>query len=147
MQCPNCKKCETQVVDSRLSEDNSVRRRRECSCCRFRFTTFERVEPARAIVIKKDGREEPFERKKIENGIRRAAKNTEITETNIEQIVVEVEQEVFQSGEDKITSREIGNLVISKLKKIDEVAYLRFASVYKEFSDIETFEKEISKMK
>ena len=147
MQCPNCKKCETQVIDSRLSEDNTVRRRRECFCCRFRFTTFERVEPARAVVIKKNGREEPFERIKIENGIRRAAKNTEVTETDIERIVTKVEQEIFKGGEDKITSREIGNLVIDKLKKIDEVAYLRFASVYKEFSDIETFEKEISKMK
>ena len=147
MHCPNCKKCETQVIDSRMSEDNTVRRRRECSGCRFRFTTFERVEPAKATVIKKDGREEPFERIKIENGIRRAAKNTEITETDIERIVSEVEQEVFQNGGDKITSREIGNLVISKLKKLDEVAYLRFASVYKEFSDIETFEKEISKLR
>lgn len=147
MQCPNCKKCETQVIDSRMSEENAVRRRRKCSSCRFRFTTFERVEPARAIVIKKDGREEPFERIKIENGIRRAAKNTELTETEIERIVTEIEQEIFKSGEDKITSREIGNLVIDKIKKIDEVAYLRFASVYKEFSDIETFEKEINKMK
>jgi len=135
------------VIDSRTSEENAVRRRRKCSGCRFRFTTFERIEPARAIVIKKDGREEPFERIKIENGIRRSAKNTELTETEIERIVTEIEQEIFKNGEDKITSREIGNLVIDKIKKIDEVAYLRFASVYKEFSDIETFEKEINKMK
>lgn len=135
------------MIDSRMSEDNTVRRRRECSGCRFRFTTYERVEPAKAVVIKKDGREEPFERIKIENGIRRAAKNTEITETDIERIVSEVEQEVFKSGEDKITSLKIGNLVITKLKKLDEVAYLRFASVYKEFSDLETFEKEISKLR
>ncbi|MCX6811760.1 MAG: transcriptional regulator NrdR [Candidatus Berkelbacteria bacterium] len=147
MQCPNCKKCETQVIDSRLSDENTVRRRRECSCCRFRFTTFERIEPARAVVIKKDGREEPFAKEKIEDGIRRAAKNTQVTEADVTCIASEVEQEVFQSGEDKITSREIGNLIIQKLKDIDEVAYLRFASVYKEFSDIETFEKEISKLR
>lgn len=147
MLCPNCKKCETQVIDSRMSEDNTVRRRRECSCCRFRFTTFERIEPARAIVIKKDGREEPFFKEKIIRGVRRAAKNTTLSEAEIEKVAQEVEQEVFQSGGEKITSREIGNLVIEKLKKLDEVAYLRFASVYKEFSDIETFEKEINKMR
>lgn len=147
MHCPNCKKCETQVIDSRLSEDNSVRRRRECSCCRFRFTTFERAEPARAVVIKKDGREEPFAKEKIINGIRRAAKNTQMTAADIERVALEVEQEIFQSGEEKITSLKIGNLVIKKLKILDEVAYLRFASVYKEFSDIETFEEEISRLK
>lgn len=135
------------MIDSRLSDDNTVRRRRQCSCCRFRFTTFERVEPARAIVIKKDGREEPFSKEKIIRGVRRAAKNTTLTEAEIERIAQEVEQEVFQSGEEKITSREIGNLVIEKLKKVDDVAYLRFASVYKEFSDIETFEKEINKLR
>lgn len=147
MLCPNCKKCETQVIDSRMTEENTVRRRRECSGCRFRFTTFERVEPARAVVIKKDGREEPFSKEKIEGGIRRAAKNTQVTEADIERIATEVEQEIFQEGEEKVTSRDIGSLVNQKLRDIDEVAYLRFASVYKEFSDIETFEKEISKLK
>lgn len=147
MFCPNCRKCETQVIDSRMSDDNSVRRRRECSCCRFRFTTYERAEPSRAVAIKKDGREEPFSIKKIENGIRRAAKNTQVTEADIKRIAAEVEQEIFQGGEEKVTTYEIGNLVIKKLREIDEVAYLRFASVYKEFSNIETFEKEISKLK
>lgn len=147
MRCPNCEKCETQVIDSRMTENNTVRRRRECSCCRFRFTTFERIEPARAVVIKKDGREEPFMKEKIIRGVRRAANKTTLSDAEIKRIAEEVEQEVFQSGEDKITSREIGNLVIQKLKNIDEVAYLRFASVYKEFSDIETFEKEISKLR
>ena len=135
------------MVDSRMTEENTVRRRRECSCCRFRFTTFERAEPTHAIVIKKDGREEPFYKEKIEDGLRRAAKNTQVNEAEIEKISSEVEKEIFQSGEEKITSREIGNLVIKKLKNLDEVAYLRFASVYKEFSDIETFEKEISKLR
>jgi transcriptional repressor NrdR len=147
MQCPNCKKCETQVIDSRLSEDNTVRRRRECSCCRFRFTTFERAEPAHAVVIKKDRGEEPFMREKIIAGVTRAADKTAITQVQIEKLAEEVEQEIFKGGKEKITSREIGNLVIEKLKKLDEVAYLRFASVYKEFSDIETFEKEISKLR
>ncbi|MCX6796806.1 MAG: transcriptional regulator NrdR [Candidatus Falkowbacteria bacterium] len=147
MQCPNCKKCETQVIDSRLSDGNTVRRRRECSGCRFRFTTFERVEPSRAIVIKKDGREEPFAKVKIEDGIRRAAKNTQVTEADVKRISSEVEQEIFQEGGEKVTTHEIGNLIIQKLRGIDEVAYLRFASVYKEFSDIETFEKEISKLR
>jgi transcriptional repressor NrdR len=130
-----------------MSEDNTVRRRRQCSCCRFRFTTFERVEPARATVIKKDGREEPFLREKIIRGVMRAGKNTSITLADTEKMAEEIEQELFASGEEKITSHQIGNLVILKIKKLDEVAYLRFASVYKEFSDLETFEEEISRLK
>jgi len=147
MNCPNCKQCETQVIDSRLTEDNTVRRRRVCACCRQRFTTFERIEPARLVVIKKDGREEPFVREKIIKGVRRAANKTNVTLAEIENLADKVEQEIFQNGEEKVTSREIGNLVIKKLKSIDEIAYLRFTSVYKEFSDLETFEEEISRLK
>lgn len=147
MNCPNCKQCETQVIDSRLTEDNAVRRRRICNCCRQRFTTFERIEPTRLVVIKKDGREEPFLKEKIIKGVRRAANKTNVTQADVENLADEVEQEIFKSGEEKISSREIGNLVIKKLKRVDEIAYLRFASVYKEFSDLETFEEEISKLK
>lgn len=147
MDCPNCQKCETQVIDSRVNENNEIRRRRECSCCRFRFTTFERVEPSKAIIIKKDGSEEPFSRDKIIRGLLRAANKTDLTKADIENIAQGVEQEIFEKGDEKISSQEVGNLVMKKLKEADEIAYLRFASVYQEFGDLETFEKEIEKLK
>ena len=146
MICPKCKSENTQVVDSRDVDPRSVRRRRECDKCRFRFTTFERVEPVRLVVIKRDGNTEGFERDKITRGIQ-IASNGRIDEEKILDIVDEIEQKLIESGESSVTSKKIGNMVIGRLKRVDEVAYLRFASVYKNFQDIESFEEELVKLK
>jgi len=145
MQCPNCG-AETQVIDSREAEDNSIRRRRECFSCGFRFTTYERIEVPKLVVVKKDGSEEPFERKKIVRGLRKSCQKTDVSEAQIQKIADEIEQKIGNLGLEKVKSRRIGNMVIKRLKKLDEVAYIRFASVYKGFEDIESFEEEIEKL-
>jgi transcriptional repressor NrdR len=146
MICPKCKNENTQVVDSRDVDSRSIRRRRECDRCKFRFTTFERVEPVRLVVIKRDGSTEPFDRDKIIRGIQ-IASNGRIDEEKILDIVDEIEQKLIESGDSSIASKKIGNMVISRLKKVDEIAYLRFTSVYKNFQDIESFEEELVKLK
>lgn len=145
MFCPNCGK-ETGVIDSRETEENSIRRRRECFSCGSRFTTYERIETPNLTVIKRDGREEPFDKEKIVLGMKIACQKTEVTDAQIEALADEIEQKIMGEGEEKVKSRRIGNMVIKRLKGLDEVAYLRFASVYKGFEDIESFEEEIEKL-
>ena len=145
MNCPKCKSEETQVIDSRDTDPRSIRRRRECEKCHHRFTTYEKIEQS-LMVEKRNGRTEPFEREKIIRGVEIAA-NGRITDEEANRIADEVEQKLLEGGEQTISSVKIGNLVIRRLKKIDEIAYLRFTSVYKDFKNIESFEEELIRLR
>lgn len=147
MKCPYCHHNDTDVLETRDSEDLAVtRRRRNCSKCEKRFTTYERVETIPLTVAKKDNRREPFDREKLLRGIWRASGKTTITANNIDTIVNEVERELIGGDSTEITSKQIGDLVAKRLKKLDKVAYIRFSSVFKRFVDIEDFEKEVKKL-
>ncbi len=147
MKCPYCSYGETKVVDTRESENGSfVRRRRECIKCSKRFTTYERIE-RRFAVVKKDGREEQYHRDKLALGIKKACEKRPVSEEEIEKFVDEVENELQELGKSKIESKTIGNIVMKKLKELDDVAYVRFASVCKEFQDLRSFEEELKKLK
>lgn len=140
MLCPRCNRAQTEVIDSRTAA-KSVRRRRQCSACNYRFTTFERVERPRMSVIKKDGRREPFNREKLLTGIERACEKRPISREDMENIVDAIECAIFDRDELEVSTREIGNQVMKQLRDLDQVAYVRFASVYREFTDIASFAK------
>lgn len=144
MKCPFCLKGETRVVDSRESED-ATRRRRECEECQKRFTTYERIE-IEQLVVKKDGRREAFDREKLKTGVSKACQKRSVSSNQIEKLVEEIEREIKANGENEIPSTLIGEKVMEKLKSIDKVAYIRFASVYHEFEDVKQFEKEAKKI-
>ena len=146
MQCPKCNLDKIQVIDSRDVDERTIRRRRECEHCKFRFSSYERIETTKLVVIKRNGKQEPFDREKIIKGISIAA-NGRIEDEKIEKIANEIELKLLEDEERTITSKKIGSLVIAKLKKIDEITYIRFASVYKNFEDIDTFERELIKLK
>jgi len=149
MKCPACRKGDTQVIDSRESEAGDlVRRRRECLKCGHRFSTVERIDRKPITVIKKDGRKELFERDKVASGIYKAVQKSSVEgETEkIEGLIDAVEQEVYDLGEEQVPSRKIGDIVMGHLKKLDKVAYIRFASVYREFRDLDDFREEIKKL-
>lgn len=147
MKCPFCGHENTRVIDSRPAEDNnSIRRRRVCDECDKRFTTYEKVETIPLIIVKKDENRETFDRAKIESGVLRACHKRPVSAKQIQQIVDEVENEVYSREEREIPSSVIGELVMDKLKDIDSVAYVRFASVYREFKDINTFMDELKKV-
>lgn len=146
MICPKCKKSDTKVVDSRDVND-CTRRRRECLDCNFRFTTYERTEPINIIVIKKNFTKEPYQRNKIHKGILIACKNRPIDKEQIENVVDKIECILMEKGENHISSKTIGKMVLEELKQIDKVAYLRFASVHKNFANPERFNKELKKIK
>lgn len=147
MKCPFCGRDNTRVIDSRPAEDNnSIRRRRVCDKCGKRFTTYEKVETIPLIVIKKDQNREPYDRSKIEGGVLRACHKRPISVNQISQLVDQVETEIFNLEEKEIPSDIIGSLVMDKLKDLDAVAYVRFASVYREFKDINTFMDELKKV-
>jgi len=144
MKCPYCSNSESKVIDKRDIEDaQTIRRRRECLKCEKRWTTYEKVENLDLTVIKKDGTKEPFEKAKFEKGIRLCLEKRPITEERIVHLVGEIEGKLRSLGKGEISSAYIGELVMKKLKKLDEVAYMRFASVYKEFKDISSFKEEI----
>lgn len=144
MICPFCAHAENQVIDSRDTEDGrAARRRRECLKCKKRFTTYERVETLDILVIKKDGSREPFDRDKVRSGVVKACIKRPVTAGQIDKIVDEVEAEVRLRPEKELESKKIGELVIKKLKKLDKVAYIRFASIYREFADLEDFQREL----
>jgi len=146
MKCPFCGKVDSQVLESRtVEEGDSIRRRRECGKCGKRFTTFEKVKGSVLWVIKKDGRREVFEKDKIKRGILRAIEKRPISLDLVDDVVDQVEREMLRSDKQEISSRVIGNAVLKRLKKIDKVAWLRFASVYLEFEDLTDFEKLIEK--
>ncbi len=147
MKCPFCGHESTRVIDSRPAEDNnSIRRRRVCDECNKRFTTYEKIETIPLIIIKKDNNRETYDRSKIEAGVLRACHKRPISANQINQLVDEVETEIFNLGEKEVASTEIGGLVMNKLKDIDAVAYVRFASVYREFKDVNTFMDELKKV-
>ena len=144
MKCPFCSHDDTRVVDSRLGkEGNNIRRRRECIDCERRFTTYERVEETLPLVIKKDGRREPFDRQKIISGIQRACEKRPVSIATIEKVVDQMELSLQESGEKEIDASRIGEAVMTALQSIDEVAYVRFASVYRQFRDINEFMSEL----
>ncbi len=147
MRCPFCKTDNDKVVDSRGAESGAViRRRRECLECGRRYTTYERIEEIPLRVIKKDGTREAFERRKIVEGITKACEKRPVSSEAIERVVEEIERELADIADREVTSRQIGEMVMRKLRTLDQVAYVRFASVYREFKDIEQFLDELRPM-
>ena len=147
MKCPYCGFKESKVVDSRpADEGSSIRRRRECLSCGKRFTTYETVESMPMVVIKRDGSRQTFDRRKLVNGMLRACEKRPVSLAQLEKIGEEIEQELQNSLEREISTERVGELVMDKLKSVDEVAYVRFASVYRQFSDINTFMDELKDM-
>lgn len=147
MQCPKCHYNGSRVVDSRpIDDNNSIRRRRECESCHHRFTTFERIEQSPLLVIKKNGTREEFSREKLLRGLVRSCEKRPIALEQLEDLVNTVETEIRSQGENEISSLEIGKYVMDELVKIDDVAYIRFASVYRQFSDRQTFLDELKKL-
>ena len=147
MKCPYCGYQESKVVDSRHSDDStSIRRRRECLSCARRFTTYETMESLPMVVVKKDGSRQSFDRRKVLGGMIRACEKRPVPYSTLESMVNEIEQVLQNEMEREISSAEIGELVMERLKKVDEVAYVRFASVYRQFKDINTFMRELSKL-
>jgi len=144
MRCPYCGQPDSKVIDSRASdENNAIRRRRECLECQRRFTTYERIEETPLIVIKKDDRRESFDRQKIRNGLLKACEKRPVSIITIENLIDTVERELRNRMEPEVRSTEIGELVMAELKKLDGVAYVRFASVHREFKDVETLMREL----
>ena len=147
MHCPFCKHEQTQVIDSRTSEDGTtIRRRRRCLKCEKRFTTYEKVETIPLIIIKRDNTREQYNRSKIEDGVLRACHKRPVSVNQINQLIDEVETEIFNMEEKEIPSSVIGELVMDKLKDLEAVAYVRFASVYREFKDVNSFVEELKKV-
>lgn len=147
MRCPYCTHPESKVVDSRPSDEGaSIRRRRECLSCHKRFTTYETMESLPLMVVKKDGSRQSFDRNKVMNGLIRACEKRPVSFSTMEEIVNEIEQTLQNEMEREVSSAEIGELVMERLKKVDEVSYVRFASVYRQFKDIDTFMHELNKL-
>ena len=140
MRCPNCGSLETRVLDSRPTEDGyAIRRRRECMNCGFRFTTYERFEIGPVLVVKKDGRREKFDREKMKRGVMKACEKRQVSMEEVEKLISNVELKLQKEGKLEVESKRIGELVMEELRKLDKVAYVRFASVYKDFRDIDEF--------
>ncbi|MBU3839732.1 MAG: transcriptional regulator NrdR [Candidatus Ruminococcus intestinipullorum] len=147
MKCPYCGYSDTRVIDSRpADENNSIRRRRSCDECGKRFTTYEKVETIPLIVIKKDNNREQYDRSKIEAGVLRACYKRPVSAEEIEKVIDQIELQIFNREEKEIPSSQIGEIVMDKLRELDPVAYVRFASVYREFKDVNTFMDELKKM-
>ncbi len=145
MICPTCRKSETRVVDSR-DDESVVRRRRECLACKHRFTTYERIEAPRLFVVKKDGRREQYAREKILTGLRRACEKRPVSDAQMEEIVASIERELFARGENEVPASLVGEKLMEALKALDPVAYIRFASVYRSFRDVESFQAELAEL-
>ena len=147
MKCPFCEYPDTKVIDSRHTEEgHAIRRRRECDQCNKRFTTYEKIEEMTLMVVKKDGRREPFDRGKVLSGIIKACEKRPVPMAEIERIVNEIERGLNNMMEKEVNSAFIGELIMEKLKDVDEVAYVRFASVYRQFTDVNTFVAEVEKL-
>lgn len=147
MRCPSCLNNNTRVIDSRPIDDyRSIRRRRECEKCGYRFTTFEKVEERPLIVVKKDGNREEFSREKVLRGLIRACEKRPVSLNQLETIALEVERELRNQGASEVKSEMIGEIVMDRLSKVDEVAYVRFASVYRQFKDINVFIDELKEL-
>lgn len=147
MECPNCGQNSSRVIDSRPSDENrSIRRRRECENCNYRFTTFERIEAAPLLVIKNDGNRESFSREKILNGLVRATEKRPVTSDELNAIVDRVENQARKEGMNEVSSKKIGEFVMDELSQVDDVSYIRFASVYRQFKDVSGFMKTLQEM-
>jgi transcriptional repressor NrdR len=147
LQCPYCEHEDTRVIDSRLSEGkDAIRRRRECISCGKRFTTYERREPLRLMVIKRDGTREPFDRTKLRTGLAKACAKRPVPEEDIEYMVEEIEAELRERRRHEVTSRRLGDMALVRLRKLDMVAYLRFASVYRQYTDVDQFRSELMRL-
>ena len=145
MRCPYCGEENSRVIDSRPA-DNSIRRRRQCEACERRFTTYEKIETIPMMVVKKDNTREPYDRSKIEAGLVRACHKRPISVDQINNLVDEIENEIMNRDRKEISTTEVGEQVMDKLRDLDDVAYVRFASVYREFKDVDTFLREIEKL-
>jgi len=144
MKCPFCGETNNKVIDSRLSKDgNVIRRRRECIDCSRRFTTYEHIEEIPVMIIKKDGRREVFNKEKVRTGMKRACEKRKISMNVIEQFIENLERDLRETGEKEIPSSRIGQMIMDKLHELDDVAYVRFASVYREFKDVNDFVSEL----
>jgi transcriptional repressor NrdR len=147
MRCPFCGTLDNRVIDSRLSQAGEVtRRRRECTQCNRRYTTYEKVEQPLPVVVKKDGRREPFSREKVLYGLRRACVKREVSTESLERLVDQLERELTESGMREVPTREIGERLMRALRGLDQVAYVRFASVYRDFKDVHEFMAELSQL-
>lgn len=148
MKCSRCQHVETKVIESRdVNEGESIRRRRACVACQYRFTTYERVERPQIIVVKNDANRELFSRAKLLAGLYRASEKTPVTSLQLEGLVADIEQEVYACGEQEVTTAKIGDMVMDRLSELNEVAYVRFASVYRRFKNIAGFEHELLQIK
>jgi transcriptional repressor NrdR len=148
MRCPFCAIDQDKVIETRVSKDGSeIRRRRECEGCKRRFTTYERIEESMPSVIKSDGRREPFDRNKIENGMRAAVAKRPVSRDQVAALALEVEREISELGVSEINARTIGERVLPKLRVLDQVAYVRFASIYRDFRDLDGFVKELDALR
>jgi transcriptional repressor NrdR len=144
MKCSNCQQADTKVIESRdVAEGGAIRRRRQCTSCSYRFTTYERVERTQIIVIKNNGNRELFNREKLLAGLYRACEKTPVTSLQLDRLVTDIEQQIYSCGEQEVMSTKIGDMVMEHLSKLNEVAYVRFASVYRRFKDIAGFEREL----
>ena len=146
MNCPYCNHLETKVTDSRDTGNYTIRRRRECLKCNKRFTTYEHIEMSPIYVIKKDGRRETYDRNKIKRGIEKALEKRPISHEQIEEMIDAIEEKIRRCGKEEIESSTIGEFVMESLKETDQVAYIRFASVYRSFTDVTSFEKEVKNL-
>lgn len=148
MRCPFCGTSEDKVIETRVSRDGGeIRRRRECEGCSRRYTTYERIEESMPLVIKNDGRREPFDRAKIEHGLLAAVAKRPVSRDLLAAMALEVEREIAELGVTEIASRDIGERVLPRLRALDQVAYVRFASIYRDFRDLEGFEKELDALR
>ena len=146
MKCLYCQYTESKVVDSRATDDRTIRRRRECSSCGRRFTTYETIEVAPVLVVKNNGTREAFNAEKVRTGIVKSCEKRPVPITVIDEIVLDISKQVYNSLEGEVSSKEIGEMVMERLKKVDEVAYVRYASVYRSFKDISSFMTELKQM-
>ena len=146
MKCIYCNCTESRVVDSRPTEDGAIRRRRECEGCQRRFTTYEKIEMLPLLVVKKDKRREPFDSAKVRSGVVKACEKRPVALAEIEKLVRSVEMNVWKQPEQEVTTEQIGQMVMDSLKELDEVAYIRFASVYRQFTDVESFMEELQQL-
>jgi len=147
MKCPACHFADTKVTDSRLVNDGiAIRRRRECLKCEFRFSTYEEAEILNLAIIKSDGRTEPYNKEKLEAGLRKSFEKRPITQDEFKKIVNRIERDIQLEGKNEIKSQKVGEIIMKHLRKTDEVAYIRFASVYRSFKDAKTFQRELKKI-
>jgi transcriptional repressor NrdR len=147
MKCPVCHYAETKVVDSRVASDgSSIRRRRECLKCGFRFSTYEEIEILDLTIIKRDGSKQSYDKEKLTRGLKKALEKRPITEEKFKRLVNAVERDIQALRQNEITSPQLGQIVMKELKKTDQVAYIRFASVYQSFKDVQTFQRELNKL-